>query len=202
MPDSPPIPNSTRSSQREALNAKPSTIYGIALGSNLGDRLWHFQQAVEKLSHTLPAARITAAAPLYETEPVDCPEGSLPFYNTVLELETHLEPLALLQQLQALELSLGRPVEHGHNAPRTVDLDILYAGDVTMNHADLILPHPRMTQRRFVLQPLANIRPDLVLPGQTHSIAALLLALDSPEPPLRLVQKEWLPSIASQACSD
>ncbi|CAN5911628.1 2-amino-4-hydroxy-6-hydroxymethyldihydropteridinediphosphokinase [soil metagenome] len=194
----PQDPNSTRSSQHEALNAKPSTLYGIALGSNLGDRLWHFQQAVAKLLQALPSAKITAAAPLYETDPVDCPEGSQSFYNTVLELKTDLEPLALLNALQALELSLGRSAVHGHNAPRTVDLDILYAGDATMNHPDLILPHPRMMQRRFVLQPLADIRPDLVLPGQTHCITGLLITLDSPEPPLRLVQKQWLPSIASR----
>lgn len=176
--------------------------FGIALGSNLGDRLQHLQQAVEKLLETLPSASINAAASLYETDPVDCPEGSQPFYNTVLELETDLEPLALLQQLQALEISLGRPAEHGHNAPRTVDLDMLYADDLVLNHPDLILPHPRLTQRRFVLQPLADIRPELVLPTEARSIAGLLAAVDSPEPPLRLLQKGWLPDIASRPRPD
>lgn len=202
MNSSPHNPNSTRSSQREALNAKPSTCYGIALGSNLGDRLQHIQHAVEKLLQALPSSKITAAAPLYETDPVDCPEGSQPFYNTVLELVADLEPLTLLQQLQALEVSLGRPAVHGHNAPRTVDLDLLYADALVLNHSDLILPHPRMIQRRFVLQPLADIRPDLVLPAETRSIAALLATLDSPEPPLRLIQTEWLPAIASRPGSD
>lgn len=197
MPDSPYNPNSTRSSQREALNAKPSTIYGIALGSNLGDRLKHLQQAVEKLLQAQPSAKITAAAPLYETDPVDCPEGSQTFYNTVLELEIDLEPMAMLRQMHALELSLGRHSEHGHHAPRTIDLDILYADDVVMEHPELIVPHPRMTQRRFVLQPLADIRPDLVLPTQTRSIAELLATLDSSEPPLQWIQKDWLPAIAS-----
>lgn len=202
MPDSPLIPNSTRSSQCEALNAKLSTLYGIALGSNLGDRLQNIQQAVDKLLLALPTATVTAAAPLYETDPVDCPEGSQPFYNTVLELETDLEPLALLRRLQALEVSLGRPVLHGHNAPRTVDLDILYADELILNHPELILPHPRLTQRRFVLQPLADIRPDLVLPTESRSIAVLFATLVSPEPPLRLIQKEWLPPIASRPRSD
>lgn len=202
MTDSPQYPTSTRSSPREALHAQPSTAFGIALGSNLGDRLWHLQQAVEKLTQALPSAKITAVAPLYETDPVDCPEDSQPFYNTVLELETDLEPLALLQQLQVLEQSLGRPVAHGYNAPRTVDLDILYAGDMVMNHPDLVLPHPRMAQRRFVLQPLADIRPGLVLPTGTRTVSSLLAALDSPEPPLRLIQEEWLPVIASPTSAD
>lgn len=198
MSDSPQYPNSTPSSQHEALNAKPSTVYGIALGSNLGERLQHLQQAVEQLLQAQPSARIAAAAPLYETDPVDCPEGSQSFYNTVIELKTELKPVALLRQLQSLETLLGRPSEHSHNAPRTVDLDILYADDVIMHHPDLILPHPRMTQRRFVLQPLADIRPDLVLPGESHSIAELLAGLDSPEPPLRLMQNRWLPDIATR----
>lgn len=198
MNSSPPLPNSTRSSQREAPDAKLSTVYGIALGSNLGDRLQHIQQAVEKLLQAQPSSSLLAAAPLYETDPVDCPEGSQSFYNTAIEVKSELEPVAMLRQLQSLETLLGRPSEHGHNAPRTVDLDILYAGDATMNHPDLILPHPRMTQRRFVLQPLADIRPDLVLPGETHSVAEFLAVLDSPEPPLRLIQKHWLPDIASR----
>lgn len=168
------------------------------MGSNLGDRLQHLQQAVEKLLQALPSASLVAAAPLYETDPVDCPAGSQSFYNTVIEVRADLEPLAMLRELQSLETLLGRPSGHGHNAPRTVDLDILYAGDATMNQPDLILPHPRMTQRRFVLQPLADIRPDLVLPGANHTIAEFLAVLDSPEPPLRLIQKHWLPDIATR----
>lgn len=167
--------------------------FGIALGSNLGDRLHHLQAAVQMILRTVAGAQLRAAAPVYETDPVDCPEGSGSFYNTVIEISADVEPLALLREMRLIESRLGRPQEHGHHTPRTVDLDILYADDVVMNHPELTLPHPRLHERRFVLQPLADIRPDLVLPGQTKSVAVLLASLDSPEPPLRLVTREWLP---------
>lgn len=166
--------------------------FGIALGSNLGDRLRHLRAAMEKVLSVSPAAELRAVAPLYETEPVDCPEGSQSFYNTVVEISTELEPLALLHELRRIESDLGRPNMHALHAPRTVDLDLLYADDLVMQHPDLTLPHPRMTQRCFVMRPLADIRPGLVLPGETRSIATLLAALDSPEPPLRMVQRDWL----------
>lgn len=167
-------------------------IYGIAPGSNLGDRLHHLQEAVRLLLMVHPTMILRAAAPVYETDPVDCPEGSQTFYNTVVEVACELAPLELLREMRAIEVKLGRPTEHGHHAPRTVDLDMLYAGDTVMEHPDLVLPHPRMTQRRFVLQPLADIRPELVLPGDVRSIMQHLESLQSDEPPLRVVQREWV----------
>lgn len=166
--------------------------FGIALGSNLGDRLAHLRAAVDALLRVAPGTRLLAAAPLYETAPVDCPDGSGSFYNTVVEIDADLEPLALLRALRRIEAELGRPGAHERHAPRTVDLDMLYAGGVTLHHPDLTLPHPRLQERRFVLQPLADIRPDLVLPGQTQDVAALLATLDSPEPPLQLVMRDWV----------
>lgn len=166
--------------------------FGIALGSNLGDRSAHLQDAVQELLHTIPGAHLRAVAPLYETDPVDCPPGSQAFYNTVVEITADLEPLALLRTLRGIESQLGRPLAHERHAPRTVDLDLLYADDLTLNHPELILPHPRLHLRRFVLQPLADIRPDLVLPWQTESVAVLLAALQSAEPPLNLVSTGWL----------
>jgi 2-amino-4-hydroxy-6-hydroxymethyldihydropteridine diphosphokinase len=168
-------------------------IYGIALGSNLGDRMHHLQEAVRLLRMVHPTLILRAAAPVYETDPVDCPEGSQPFYNTVIEVGCDLAPLDLLREMRAIEVKLGRPAAHGHHAPRTVDLDMLYAGDTVLEHPDLILPHPRMTLRRFVLQPLADIRPQLVLPGDARRIAQHLDALQSNEPPLRIAQRDWLP---------
>jgi 2-amino-4-hydroxy-6-hydroxymethyldihydropteridine diphosphokinase len=167
-------------------------IYGIALGSNLGDRLHHLQEAVRMLRVVHPTMILHAAAPVYETDPVDCPEGSQTFYNTVVEVECELAPLELLREMRAIEAKLGRPAEHGHHAPRTVDLDMLYADDTVMEHPDLILPHPRMTQRRFVLQPLADIQPELVLPRDERNIAQHLDTLQSDEPPLRVVKREWV----------
>jgi len=166
-------------------------IYGIALGSNLGDRLAQLQAAVANLLAE-PHTTLVSAAAVYESDPVDCPEGSQSFLNTVIEIGATLPPLELLQVLQNIEMALGRPEDHAFHAPRTVDLDILYADDVQMTHAKLVLPHPRLAQRRFVLEPLAEIRPDLVLPDQTEPVAALLAALTSDEAPLRLVSRDWL----------
>jgi 2-amino-4-hydroxy-6-hydroxymethyldihydropteridine diphosphokinase len=94
-----------------------------------------------------------------------------------MEIETDLEPGALLHALQQIERSIGRPAKHERNAPRTLDLDLLYAGNLTLQSAELILPHPRIATRRFVLQPLADLRPELILPGTGRSVAALLSAL-------------------------
>lgn len=166
--------------------------FGIALGSNLGDRLQCCREAMERLFGTVPSVRLLAVAPLYETEPVDCPADSMSFYNTVVEVAADVEPLALLAVLRAIEAASGRPNAHAHHAPRTVDLDVLYAGDIALSLPELTVPHPRLTQRRFVLQPLADIRPDLLLPGQTKTIRELLSGLRSAERPPKLVQRDWL----------
>jgi len=166
--------------------------FGIALGSNLGDRLANLRSAVELILRAIPGGKLRAAAPLYETDPVDCPAKSQTFLNTVVEVAVDLEPLDMLQELRRIETVLGRPGTHEHHAPRTIDLDLLYADGLVLSHPDLTLPHPRLHQRRFVLQPLADIRPGLILPGQTQEVAGLLAALDSPEPPLRLVTRAWL----------
>src|SRR5688572_29083726 len=109
-------------------------IYGIALGSNLGDRLGHLRAAVRELTLLEGGIRIVSAAPIYETDPVDCPEGAQNFFNTVVEVEAGLEPLDMLRELHRIEAHLGRPAGHGHHAPRTVDLDLLYADNVVLNH--------------------------------------------------------------------
>ena len=128
---------------------------GIALGSNVGDRLAYLRAGRSKLAFF---ADLTMISPVYHTEPVDC-SGSW-YLNAVVELETDIDPENLLQKLQQIEQEEGRPASHGRNEPRTLDLDLLYADDLTLNTPTLTLPHPRMTQRRFVLQPLADIRPE------------------------------------------
>jgi 2-amino-4-hydroxy-6-hydroxymethyldihydropteridine diphosphokinase len=164
-----------------------STTYGIALGSNLGDRLDNLKQAVAAILSSNPKVRLISAAPVYETEPVDCPEGSQSFYNTVIEVAAPFEPLEFLKKLRAIESKLGRPNEHCYHEPRTVDLDILYAGHVLMNHPDLVLPHPRMTNRRFVMEPLTAIRPSLLLPGCNVDVQVLHERLTTEEPPLKII---------------
>jgi len=149
----------------------------IAFGSNLGDRLLLLRQARSCIvaSHLLAPPLLTSR--VYLTSPVDCPEGAEPFLNAVMEAELTGEPEALMLDLRKLEEGLGRPAHSRRNASRTIDLDLLYVGGVALNSGSLVLPHPRMLERRFVLAPLADIRPDLILPGQTSTVAQLLAAL-------------------------
>jgi 2-amino-4-hydroxy-6-hydroxymethyldihydropteridine diphosphokinase len=141
---------------------------GIALGSNLGDRHSILTEVIDQL-RALHQGGDFLVSTLHETEPVDCPPGSPVFLNGVVELESSLEPIVLLHRLQALEVAFGRPVHHGINQPRTLDLDLLYCDGMTLKSSELVLPHPRITERLFVLSPLAEIRPDLQLPGWSYS---------------------------------
>ncbi len=152
---------------------------GVALGSNLGDRAAALSAArLFLLSlHEAPGAALFSA--LYETEPLDCPPGSPVFLNAAAEIESSLTPADLLANLQAAEREAGRPTARARNSPRHLDLDLLYCGDLVVGGPPLTLPHPRMLQRRFVLQPLAEIRPDLILPGQNQTVRDLLAALPS-----------------------
>ena len=145
---------------------------GIALGSNVGDRLAHLRRARGELEKIGGPAR---ASCVYETEPIGAGEEA--FLNAVLEVEFDGQPLALLETLQTIEAHLGRPSKRPRNAPRTIDLDVLYAGNLVLCNDEIVIPHPRLHQRRFVLQPLADIRPGLVLPGQEKSVAELLASL-------------------------
>jgi len=149
---------------------------GIALGSNLGDRTKLLTEAIGHLK-ALHVSGEFLVSNLYETEPVDCPSYSPLFLNAVVELESTLDPLTLLYRLQSLEIELGRPKNHGINEPRTLDLDLLYLDGITMNHSELVLPHPRMTERLFVLAPLADIRPDLKLSGWSLTCQEYLIRI-------------------------
>jgi len=116
---------------------------------------------------------------LWQTAPVDCPPGSPMFLNAVIGLQPRLgeTPLSLLGKLQELESSFGRTAKKVLNEPRPLDLDLICFGNETLNSVKLVLPHPRAHQRRFVLQPLTEIAPDLVLPGQSKTVAELLMEL-------------------------
>jgi 2-amino-4-hydroxy-6-hydroxymethyldihydropteridine diphosphokinase len=152
-------------------------IFGLALGSNLGDRATNLRRGIELLMLRVTQCRITAKGGVYETEPVDCATGTQAFLNTVIEIEAPCTPQELHAHLAAIEAGLGRAVVREKNAPRTLDLDLLYAGDIVSDDPVLIIPHPRLHLRRFVLQPLADIRPDMKLPAHDRSIADLLAAL-------------------------
>ncbi|MES2440360.1 MAG: 2-amino-4-hydroxy-6-hydroxymethyldihydropteridine diphosphokinase [Verrucomicrobiota bacterium] len=157
---------------------------GIALGSNLGDRLANLQAARDSLREIATPGSVFLSASTYQTEPLLCPPGSPFFYNSVVEITFDGDAFELLDLTQSLEKRLGRTLKPERNTPRIIDVDLLYFGDRIIDTEALVLPHPRIGERRFVLQPLAEIRPDLVLPGQTGTIAGLLENLVSDEPPL------------------
>lgn len=160
---------------------------GIALGSNLGDRLANLQAARDSLLEIATPGALFLQASIYQTEPLLCPPGSPLFYNSAVEIGFEGDPFELLEITQSIEKKLGRTGTPARNAPRVIDVDLLYFGDSVIDTEALVLPHPRIGERRFVLQPLAEICPDRVLPGQTVSVAELLVRLESTEPPLVLV---------------
>ncbi len=157
---------------------------GIALGSNLGDRLANLLAAREALREIATPGATFLQAPTYQTEPLHCPPDSPYFYNSVVEIDFEGSPFDLLELTQSIEMKLGRIAQHQRNAPRIIDVDLLYFGDQTIDTEALVLPHPRIAERQFVLQPLADICSGLVLPKSTHRISELLQNLSSHEPPL------------------
>lgn len=163
---------------------------GIALGSNLGDRAKNIQLAREKLLQLPGVHTPFLFSALHETDPVGCEPGAQKFLNAVLELEYDGEPEQLLREMRAIEQSLGRDPDHARNASRTIDLDLLYFGERVINRPEIRVPHPRMQLRRFVLAPLAEIRPQLILPGQTRSIRELLADLSDNSAVVRIAG-EW-----------
>ena len=158
---------------------------GIALGSNLGDRIAHLRAACAAVRLLHAGSEPPLLSPIYETEPVDSAPDTPAYLNAVIEIECTRGALALLRALQQIEHREGRPEAHAYHAPRTLDLDLLYMGDATLESPVLTLPHPRLAERRFVLQPLADIRPGLILPGCTQPVAALLAVLP-PIPAVRI----------------
>lgn len=163
---------------------------GIALGSNLGERAANLLAAIDGLSAISDPAEPILHAPIYQTEPRFCPPGSPPFLNTVVEISFTDSPLELLEKTRAIEMSLGRLRGTERNAPRTIDIDLLYFGGETLDHPDLTLPHPRIAVRRFVLQPLADIRPDLILPDQQCTVSEILARLVTDEAPLVRIESD------------
>jgi 2-amino-4-hydroxy-6-hydroxymethyldihydropteridine diphosphokinase len=133
----------------------------LGLGSNLGDRLGRLERAVDLLAG---AGDVMAVSPVYETDPVGGPEQG-PYLNVVVELSTTDSPRQLLTRCQALEEDAAR-VRTVRFGPRSLDADVLLVGDERVEEADLVVPHPRMYERRFVLAPLADLDPGLV-PSET-----------------------------------
>ena len=164
---------------------------GIALGSNMGAKLNMIRAARDYFLEMHLQEDEFLQSRLYMTDPVGCPPGSDCYVNAVLELTWAGTSEDLLVHCQLIERELGRVRSHVRSEPRTADVDILYLGDMVVNTANLILPHPRAHLRKFVLKPLSDIRPALVLPGQMLTVAELLQDLDTEEPEPLLLSEEW-----------
>ena len=163
---------------------------GLALGSNLGDRQKHVQQAKAYLL-SLSREAWFRASPLYETEAVGCPPNSPKFINAVIEIEFEGAPRTLLKKIQAYEDAHGRDRDLPKNAARTIDIDILYFGEKEVLEDDFVIPHPRMAERRFVLLPLSTIRPETIVKGTGKTVQMLLRELPESEGHVRFLQHDW-----------
>ncbi len=155
-----------------------NTAY-IALGSNLGDREMNLLRAVTEIAR-IPGTRVTGLSHFYETSPVGFKDQP-PFNNAVLRISTGLSPGDLLLSLQRIEDEVFKRKRGVMNGPRTMDLDILLYNDLMLESENLVIPHPEMTRRRFVLQPLNDIAPDAVHPASRRNISAILASLESDE---------------------
>lgn len=163
------------------MTAPPAEI-GFSLGGNLGDRLAFLKAARDALAAT-PGARLAAQSPVYETEPVGVrPEHRDRWYlNAVVILAGAPAPEFWLRRAAEIETALGRVRGADRYAPRTIDVDLLFCGPVRTASPELTVPHPRWMRRRFVLQPLADIRPGLRLPGAETTVRECLAALPADE---------------------
>ena len=159
----------------------------VALGSNLGDRLENLQAARRQILQLDEVHPPILSSGIYETDPVDCERDASKFLNAVVEFDYDGDPGQLLEQLARIEESLGRKRDHQKNVSRTIDIDLLYCGDRQIDNERLQLPHPRMHLRKFVLQPLTDIQPYLILPNQRKTIRQLLAASDESGEVIRLM---------------
>jgi 2-amino-4-hydroxy-6-hydroxymethyldihydropteridine diphosphokinase len=156
------------------MNNQLFTVY-LGLGSNLEDRRQHLDMAIDFLKERL---KIEKLSPIYDTAPINLP-GQPRFLNMVIQISTRLNPNTLLFVVKGIEAKLGRvPLD----TPRPIDIDILFYGDQVINTPpQLVVPHPRLVERAFVLVPLADIAPDLVHPGNKKTVKQMMGAVQGKE---------------------
>ncbi|ADJ25347.1 2-amino-4-hydroxy-6-hydroxymethyldihydropteridine pyrophosphokinase [Dehalogenimonas lykanthroporepellens BL-DC-9] len=148
-----------------------TTVY-LSLGSNMGDRVFNLTRAIDLLGRPL---KITRMSSVFETAPVGVPEQA-DFLNMVIEAQTHIAPPDLLRLIKGVEQVIGRG-KAGSDEPRVIDIDILLYGDRRIDTPELVIPHPRMTKRAFVLVPLCELAPRLKEPKSRRTVEALLASL-------------------------
>ena len=168
------------------LKTQNSKLAFVALGSNLGNSRQIILDAMARLQNFSDAPVLKSS--LWQTSPVNCPPGSPMFLNAVVALvpQKNETPESLLKKLRELEQEFGRAPKTVLNEARPLDLDLIAFGSETQNSPELILPHPRAHERKFVLQPLSEIAPELILPGQGRTVADLLAKLPNDETVKRL----------------
>ena len=164
---------------------------GLSLGSNMGDRLAHLKNAKAIILNS-PGIMSADQSPVYETEPVDVPPEfqALNFLNAILIVKTLIPLSQLMRTFQFMEQKIGRVPNTVINAPRPMDIDIIYADGLQVREQHIVIPHPHWQERRFVVQPLCDVRPDLKLPGQTGTVADVLAGLNDPHKVI-LFAKKW-----------
>jgi 2-amino-4-hydroxy-6-hydroxymethyldihydropteridine diphosphokinase len=147
-------------------------IVYISVGSNIGDRLQNCRQGITALTRS-SKSRVVAQSRIYVTEPVDYEDQDW-FINMMIKLETALEPLELLDQIKTIQRAAGRKRDIIKYGPRILDLDIIFFDDLVIDSERLVVPHPRMHQRRFVLRPICDIDPDIMHPLLKKTMQSLL----------------------------
>jgi 2-amino-4-hydroxy-6-hydroxymethyldihydropteridine diphosphokinase len=152
----------------------------IGFGSNLGDRKTKFQEALRALED-LPKTSLKARSRLYETDPVDLSDRGSKFLNAVILVETDLSPRELIGSMRSIELALGKSVHHRSDKSRVIDLDLLLYGDDHFREDDFEVPHPRMSNRSFVLAPLAELAPNILIPTLGRTVEDLVRLLPERE---------------------
>jgi len=165
--------------------------YGLSLGSNLESRLKNLAMARDLLASN-PQMEILDCAPVYQTEPVNVlPEHQSKYYlNTVIIVLANLTPEGMRDVICGIEFEGGRARTDDQNAPRPIDIDIVYAGTISFKSDSLCIPHARWAARRFVVQPLADVRPGLLVPGESRTMQEILEALPR-KPEVALHMEKW-----------
>ncbi len=163
----------------------------VSLGTNKGDLINNLKKARAEILQ-IEGTSLLACSPVYKTDPVDVPPKYAEnyFLNAIIIISSNLSPEKLLENTNRIERCMGRTQKGGANLPRTIDIDLIYADHQTVAKENVRIPHPRWAERRFVVQPLADVRPNLILPGTNVTVAEQLSRLPQ-SPRVECFAQEW-----------